>query len=159
MLISVKLLSKCIIIIFALGLVDGKFSIWIKVITKSIEILGWARWEEWLSHSKLKQAFLIDSDTVLFLHLIPCTSLGLAHEKFGIWTGPHIMVTNLSTTLFWQPVLWLWRWLTYRLPKHQSVQQQSYYIQDNTHPNDHIPPTYIYEMTPGFKPFTSREHY
>ena len=42
------------------------------------------------------------------------------------WHGPYITVTDLSTTLFWQPVLWLWRWLMHRLPKHQSIQQQSY---------------------------------
>ena len=40
MLISVKLFTKCIIIIYALGSVHEKFSIWIKVIPKSIEILG-----------------------------------------------------------------------------------------------------------------------
>ena len=101
MLILVKLPTKCIIIIYALGSVDGKFSIWIKVIPKSIKILGRARREEWLSRSKLKRAFLIDSDADCFMYLIPCTSLGSAHEKFDIWTGPYITVTDLSTTLFW----------------------------------------------------------
>ena len=75
MLISVKLLTKCIIIIFALGSVDGKFSIWIKVIPTSIEILGQARREEWLSHSKLKQVFLFDSDADRFMYLIPVHAL------------------------------------------------------------------------------------
>ena len=33
------------------------------------EIPGRARQKEWLSHSKLKQAFLTDSDTELFMKL------------------------------------------------------------------------------------------
>ena len=32
-----------------------------------IEVFGLARWEEWLSCSKLKQTFLIDSDVELFV--------------------------------------------------------------------------------------------
>ena len=42
------------------------------------EILGQARRKERLSRSKLKQAFLIDSDAELFLYLIQCT-------RFGSW--------------------------------------------------------------------------
>ena len=40
------------------------------------EILGQARRKERLSRSKLKQAFLIDSDAELFLYLIQCTRFG-----------------------------------------------------------------------------------
>ena len=40
------------------------------------EILGQARRKERLSRSKLKQAFLIDSDDELFLYLIQCIRLG-----------------------------------------------------------------------------------
>ena len=50
------------------------------------EIPGRARRKERLSRSKLKQAFLIDSDAELFMYLlIQC--IGSAHEKFGVWTG------------------------------------------------------------------------
>ena len=35
-----------------------------------VKIPGWARQEEWLSGSKLKQVFQIDSDTELFMYLI-----------------------------------------------------------------------------------------
>ena len=42
------------------------------------EILGQARRKERLSRSKLKQAFLIDSDVELFLYLIQCI-------RFGSW--------------------------------------------------------------------------
>ena len=53
------------------------------------EIPGRARRQERLSRSKLKQAFLTDSDAELFMYLIQCTGLlGSAHEKFGVWTGP-----------------------------------------------------------------------
>ena len=41
-----------------------------------VEIPGWAWRKEWLSHSKLKQAFLIDSDTELFMSLIQCFGFG-----------------------------------------------------------------------------------
>ena len=37
------------------------------------EIPGRARQKEQQSRSKLKQAFLTDSDTKLFMHLIQCT--------------------------------------------------------------------------------------
>ena len=72
MLISVKLLTKDVIIIYALGSVHEKFGIWIKAIPKSLQRWnpGRARWKEWLSHSKLKQAFPIDSDAELFMYLI-----------------------------------------------------------------------------------------
>ena len=42
------------------------------------EILGRARRKERLSRSKLKQAFLTDSDTELFMYLIQCI-------RFGSW--------------------------------------------------------------------------
>ena len=53
------------------------------------EIPGWARWEEWPSHSRSKQAFLIKLmvQTLNF----SCTwfnVLGSAHEKIGDWTRP-----------------------------------------------------------------------
>ena len=35
-----------------------------------------AKQKEWLSHSKLKQAFLIDSDAKLFIDLIQCIKFG-----------------------------------------------------------------------------------
>ena len=40
------------------------------------EIPGRARREERVSRSKLKQAFLIDSDAELFMYLIKCIKLG-----------------------------------------------------------------------------------
>ena len=42
------------------------------------EIPGRARWKERLSRSKLKQAFLIDSDAEFFMYLIQCI-------RFGSW--------------------------------------------------------------------------
>ena len=42
-----------------------------------------ARREERLTHSKLKQAFIIDSDADLFMYLMQCT-------RFGLWTGPNL---------------------------------------------------------------------
>ena len=73
MLISVKLLTKYVIIISALGSVHEKFGVWIKAVPKS---LGRARRKEWLSRSKLKQAFLIDLDAELFMYLIQCIRFG-----------------------------------------------------------------------------------
>ena len=46
------------------------------------EIPGWARRKKRLTRSKLKQAFLTDSDAELFMYL------GSAREKSGVWTGP-----------------------------------------------------------------------
>ena len=72
MLISAKLLTKNVIIIYALGSVHEKFGVWIKGVTKSLqfkgEIHGQARRKERLSRSKLKQAFLTDSDAELFMY-------------------------------------------------------------------------------------------
>ena len=65
MLISVKVFTKYVIIIYAIGSVHEKFSVWIKA--SKGEAPGRARWKERLSRSKLKQAFLIDSDTELFM--------------------------------------------------------------------------------------------
>ena len=80
MLISVKLLTKCGIIIYALGSVHEKFGVWIKAVPKPLKgkIPGRARRKERLSCSKLKQAFLIDSDTELFMYLIQ-------YIRFGSW--------------------------------------------------------------------------
>ena len=50
------------------------------------EIPGRARRKERLSSSKLKQAFLIDSDAD---HTPSLNVLRSAHEKFGVWTGPY----------------------------------------------------------------------
>ena len=55
MLISVKLLTKYVVIIYALGSVHEKFG-------SKGEIPGRARQKERLSRSKLKQAFLTDLD-------------------------------------------------------------------------------------------------
>ena len=51
------------------------------------EIPGRARRKERLSRSKLKHAFLVDSDAELFMHF---NVLGSAHEKFLVWTGPKL---------------------------------------------------------------------
>ena len=40
------------------------------------EIPSWARQKEQLSRSKLKQVFLIDSDTELSMYLIQCIRFG-----------------------------------------------------------------------------------
>ena len=82
MLISVKLLTNYVIIIYTLGSVHEKFGVWIKAVPKSLqikgEIPGRARRKERLSRSKVKQAFLIDSDDELFMYLIQC-------NRFGSW--------------------------------------------------------------------------
>ena len=62
------------------------------------EIAGRARRKQRLSRSKLKQAFLIDSDAELFMYLIQCI-LGSAHEKFGVWNGPNRNVTITGSSL------------------------------------------------------------
>ena len=77
MLISVKLLTKYVII-YALGLVHEKLGVRIKLFQSRSkgEIPGWARRKERLSRSKLKQAFLTDSDAELFMNLIQCIRFG-----------------------------------------------------------------------------------
>ena len=47
------------------------------------EIPGWARRKERLSRSKLKRAFVTDSDAKLFMHLIQCI-------RFGLWKVQHL---------------------------------------------------------------------
>ena len=47
------------------------------------------RWKEWLSCSKLKQAFLIDSDAKLFMYLIQCI-------RFSSWKLRHVNQALLS---------------------------------------------------------------
>ena len=64
MLILVKLLAKYDRIIYALGSVHEKFAIWIKAIPKSLK-----RRNSQLISSKLKQAFLIDSDAEVFMYV------------------------------------------------------------------------------------------
>ena len=51
-------------------------------VVPQFEIPGRAEREERLSRSKLKQAFLTDSDAELFIFLI--NVLGSADEKFGV---------------------------------------------------------------------------
>ena len=75
MLISVKLLTKYVMRIYALGSVHEKSGVWIKEVPKSKFPAGLGG-KEWLSRSKLKQAFLIDSDAELFRSLIQCIRLG-----------------------------------------------------------------------------------
>ena len=57
MILSVKLLTKYVITVYALGSIHEKFG---------VKIPGGARRKELLSRSKLKQSFLIDSDVELF---------------------------------------------------------------------------------------------
>ena len=59
--------------IYALGSVRETLAgVWIKAIPSRSkgEIPGWVSGKERLSRSKLKQAFLIDSDAELFMNLI-----------------------------------------------------------------------------------------
>ena len=80
MLISVKLVTKYVIIIYALDSVHENFGVWIKTFPKRSkgEIFGWARQNERLSRTKLKQEFLINSDAELFIYLIQ-------RIRFGSW--------------------------------------------------------------------------
>ena len=70
------------------------------------KIPGQTRRKEWLSRSKLKQAFLIDSDAELFMYLIQCI-------RFGSWKLRHLnralrsKPTNLSSKNVWQPLLFI----------------------------------------------------
>ena len=70
----VKLLTKYVIIINALGSVHEKFGVWIKAVPSLSkgEIPGRARRKERRSRSKLKLALLIDSDAEIFMYLIQC---------------------------------------------------------------------------------------
>ena len=67
----VKLLTKYVIIINALGSVHEKFGVRIKAVPSRSkgEIPGRARRKELLSRSKLKQALLTDSDAEIFMYL------------------------------------------------------------------------------------------
>ena len=78
MLISVKLLAKYVITIYALGSVHEKFWVWIKAVPKSLQKRnpGLARRKEKLSRSKFEQVFLIDPDAELFMYLIQCITFG-----------------------------------------------------------------------------------
>ena len=97
--ISVKLLTKYIIIIYALGLVHEKFGVRIKATAKLLqscskgEIPGRARLKEWLGHSKLRQAFLIDSDDNFFMNLIQCI-------RFGWWKVQHLKFSFVHKIVF-----------------------------------------------------------
>ena len=74
MLISVKLLTKNIII-YALGSAHEKNRLLHQCRSK-VEIPLRARLEVRLTRSKLKQAFIIDSDADLFMYLMQCTRFG-----------------------------------------------------------------------------------
>ena len=78
--------------IYALRSPHEKFGVWIKDVPKSIqgEIPVRARRKERLRRSKLKQAFLIDSDAELYMFkFTKFNVLGSAHEKYGVWNGPY----------------------------------------------------------------------
>ena len=78
MLISVKLLTKYVVITYALGSVHENSASESKPFQSRSkgEIHGPARRKERLSRSKLKQAFLVDSDAELFMYLIQCIRFG-----------------------------------------------------------------------------------
>ena len=80
MLIWVKPLTKYVIRIYALGSVQKSSASESKAFQSRSkgEIPGRARRKERLSRSKLKQAFLFDSDAELFKNLVQCI-------KFGSW--------------------------------------------------------------------------
>ena len=77
MLLSLKLLTKYVIIIYALGSIHQISASESKPFQSRSkgEILVNARRKERLSRSKLKQEFLIDSDAELFMYLIQCIKL------------------------------------------------------------------------------------
>ena len=80
MLISVKLLTKYVIITYA----TEKFGVCIKAFLRRSkgEIPDRAsRQNERMSRSKLKQAFLTDSDAEPFLYLIQCIGFGSRKVK------------------------------------------------------------------------------
>ena len=78
MLIWVKPLTKYVIRIYALGSVQKSSASESKAFQSRFkgEIPGRARRKERLSRSKLKQAFLIDSDAEVFMYLIRCDRFG-----------------------------------------------------------------------------------
>ena len=78
MFVSVKLLTKYVIIIYVLGLVHESSASESKLFQSRSkgEIPSQARRKEQLSRSKFKQAFLIDSDAELFMNLIQCIRFG-----------------------------------------------------------------------------------
>ena len=94
MLILIKLLAKYFIIIYAMQVLYMKsLASESKLLQgrSTVTIPGQARRDERLSHSKLKQAFLTDSDAELFMYLIPMynetskgqkqKSLTVAHDE------------------------------------------------------------------------------
>ena len=74
------------------------------------EIPGRARRKERLSRSKLKQAFLIDSDAELFMYLIQCIRLGSwkvrrlsrALTSLEKWLCGQMTFQTINSTTFWQ---------------------------------------------------------
>ena len=55
--------------------------------------------------------------------------------------------------LTWYNTLWLWRWLLHSLSKRQSLSTTTVLFRTTFNLDDHTQTTY--EMTPGFKPFTT----
>ena len=78
MLIFVKLLTKYVVIIYALVSVHENSVSESKPFQSCSkgEIHGRAKRKERLSRSKLKQAFLVDSDAERFMYLIQCIRFG-----------------------------------------------------------------------------------
>ena len=78
MFISVKLLTTYVIRVYALNRYIKSSASESKAFQSRFkgEIPGRARRKEWLSRSKLKQAFLTDSDAELFIYLIQCFRFG-----------------------------------------------------------------------------------
>ena len=84
MIISVKRLTKYVIIIYALGSEYESLASKLKPFQSrfKVETPGWdRRREERLSRSILKQAFLIDSDAELFMYLFQCTCIRFGSRK------------------------------------------------------------------------------
>ena len=90
----VKPLTKYVIRIYALHRVHEKFGVWIKGVPKSIQRRFFCptRRKEQLSRSKLKQAFLIDSDTKLFKYLIQC----IRFRSLIVWRLEPGLRTNIT---------------------------------------------------------------
>ena len=101
MIISVKLLTRYVIRIYKLGSVHQKFGVWINGVPKSIQIQklipSRARRKEQLSRSKLKQAFLIDSDAELFMYLVQCIRFG-SWKVLGLFTP--VSLRNMPNPFF-----------------------------------------------------------
>ena len=78
MLISVKLLTKYVIIIYALGSAHEKFGVWIKAVPKSLQRQNSrpGKAKRTAEPFQIETGFLIDSDAELFMYLIQCIRFG-----------------------------------------------------------------------------------